>query len=55
MFSTTEQSCIRNELGDGLLESVLAQRAMSEGETEQWEASMFDSLVKTRFEEVPAL
>ena len=43
-FSTSEQSCIRNELGDNLLESVLAQRAMSEGETEQWEVSMFGCL-----------
>ena len=44
MLATTEQSCIRNELGDELLESVLAQRAMSEGETEQWEVAMFGCL-----------
>ena len=44
MLATTEQSCIRNELGDELLESVLAQRAMSEGETEQWGVSMFGCL-----------
>ena len=44
MLSTSEQSCIRNELGDELLESVLGQRAMSEGETQQWEVSTFGCL-----------
>ena len=43
-LSAFEQSCIRNELGAELLESVLAQRAMSEGETEQWEVSLFGCL-----------
>ena len=43
-FTTSEQSCIRNELGDELLESALERRAMSEGDTEQWEASIFGCL-----------
>ena len=43
-FTTSEQSCIRTELGDDLLESVLERRAMSEGDTEQWEASIFGCL-----------
>ena len=43
-FTTYEQSCIRTELGDELLESVLERRAMPEGDTEQWEASIFGCL-----------
>ena len=43
-FSTSEQSCIRTELGDELLESVLERRAMPEGDTQQWEASIFGCL-----------
>ena len=43
-FTTSEQSCIRTELGDDLLESVLKRRAMSEGDTQQWEASIFGCL-----------
>ena len=43
-FTTSEQSCIRNELGDELLESVLERRAMPEGDTQQWEASIFGCL-----------
>ena len=43
-FTTSEQSCIRDELGDELLESVLERRAMSEGDTQQWEASIFGCL-----------
>ena len=43
-FTTSEQSCIRTELGDELLESVLERRAMPEGDTQQWEASIFGCL-----------
>ena len=43
-FSTSEQSCIRTELGDEVLESVLERRAMPEGDTQQWEASIFGCL-----------
>ena len=43
-FTTSEQSCIRTELGDQLLESVLERRAMSNGDTQQWEASIFGCL-----------
>ena len=43
-FTTSEQSCIRIELGDELLESVLERRAMPEGDTQQWEASIFGCL-----------
>ena len=43
-FTTSEQSCIRTELGDELLESMLERRAMSEGDTQQWEASIFGCL-----------
>ena len=43
-FTTSEQSCIRTELGDELLESVLERRAMPEGNTQQWEASIFGCL-----------
>ena len=43
-FTTSGQSCIRSTLGDVLLESVLERRAMSDGDTEQWEASIFGCL-----------
>ena len=43
-FTTSEQSCIRTELGDELLESLLERRAMLEGDTQQWEASIFGCL-----------
>ena len=43
-FTISEQSCIRSTLGDELLESVLERRAMSDGDTEQWEASIFGCL-----------
>ena len=43
-FTASEQSCIRSELGDDLLESVLERRIMSEGDTEQWEVSIFGCL-----------
>ena len=39
-----EQACISSELGDELLESVREMRVMSEGDTEQWEVSIFDCL-----------
>ena len=43
-FTMTEQSCIRSELGDELLESALEQGVLSEGDTQQWEASIFGCL-----------
>ena len=43
-FTISEQSCIRSTLGDELLESVLERRGMSDGDTEQWEASIFGCL-----------
>ena len=43
-FSASEQSCIQNELGGELLESVLGQRAMPGPETREWEASIFGCL-----------
>ena len=42
-FSAEEQSCISSELGDRLA-SVREMRVMSEGETEQWQASLFGCL-----------
>ena len=45
MFATSEQSCIRTQLGDGLLQSVLERHTVSEGHTQQWEVSIFGCLV----------
>ena len=42
-FNETEQSCIRDELGSELLDSVLKRPVMSE-ELNQWEASIFGCL-----------
>ena len=43
-FTPAEQSCIRSELGDELLESVLERGVLSEDDTQQWEASIFGCL-----------
>ena len=44
-FNETEQSCIRDELGSELLDSVLKRPVMSE-ELNQWEASIFGCLAE---------
>ena len=43
-LSEPEQACISSELGDELLASVREMRVMSEGDTEQWEVSIFGCL-----------
>ena len=43
-FTADEQSCIRTELGDELLESALAMRFLAEGDTEEWMVSVFGCL-----------
>ena len=43
-FSPSEQSCIRAELGDELLESVRERSVMPGTETHQWEVSIFGCL-----------
>ena len=47
-LTASEQSCIRDELGDEVLKSVLERRAMSEGDTQQWEVSIFGCLALKR-------
>ena len=44
VFTADEQSCIRTELGDELLESALAMRVLAEGDTEEWMVSIFRCL-----------
>ena len=44
-FNDTERSCIRDELGSELLDSVLKRPVMSE-EQNQWEASIFGCLAE---------
>ena len=44
VFTADEQSCIRTELGDELLESALAMRVLAEGDTEEWMVSIFGCL-----------
>ena len=44
-FSVSEQRCIRNELGDVFLESLLGMRVLDDPETDQsWQVSMFECL-----------
>ena len=43
-FTADEQSCIRTELGDELLESAFAMRVLAEGDTEEWMVSTFGCL-----------
>ena len=43
-FSDSEQRCIRNELGDELLGSVLGLRVAEEGDTEQWQVGIVECL-----------
>ena len=43
-LTASEQSCIRDELGDELLKSVLEQRALYEGDTQLWHVSIFGCL-----------
>ena len=47
-LSEPEQACISSELGDELLASVRELRMMSEGDTEQWEVSIFGCLSQER-------
>ena len=44
VFTADEQSCIRTELGDELLESALAMRFLAEGDTQEWMVSIFRCL-----------
>ena len=43
-LTAAEQTCISAELGDDLLNSVLERQVLSDGGTEQWEASIFACL-----------
>ena len=43
-FTEAEHSCIRTSLGDQLLELVSERRVLAEGDTEQWEVSIFGCL-----------
>ena len=43
-FRASEQVCIRNELGEEFLGSVLGLGVMEEGETEHWQATIFECL-----------
>ena len=43
-FTASEQRCIRNELGEELLASVLELPVLSRGITEQWLVAMFECL-----------
>ena len=43
-LSASEQSCIRGALDDALLESAMSMPVMSEGDTEEWEVSIFSCL-----------
>ena len=43
-FSTPEQACIRSELGEDLLRSVMEIRVLEGDDTEQWHVSIFECL-----------
>ncbi len=44
LLSDAEQSCIRDEVGDVALDSVLRQRVTQEGQPEEWQYAFFECL-----------
>ena len=45
-FTESERDCIRSELGDDLLKTLLPQRVMAEGEAQPWIPSVFRCVSK---------